>query len=503
MEDDTLHARIFDAISDPLVVIDDRGDVHAANAAALRLFDLAVDAPGSARARIARVDLDVRRLAELVRSRQKLQGVPLTDRAGRETGVVLDIDPAIGSDGRALLHFRAPCESLPRQLWTDEAVATVAHEFRSPLSGMRSALHVLGSGDAGTLTEPQRRFIDMLQRGVGRLARIVDGYLDLARLRAGVLSVERAEHDVRALIFGITGDLALCHPALASRIDVAVEPRVGNAFVDPDRLAQVVLNLVYNAARFTPDTRRVAVRVRPAGREALDDPLRLLPFDLVGEPRLVCIEVEDEGIGMSPDVLAHVFDRYHADPRDPSTPPGGAHLGLHISRSLVEAQDGWMHIESRLGEGTTASVYLPAEAAAARMLSRLHAADEAVRRLRAARRPAVVALLEDTGIRDDAAPTSWPGAWAVNPARVLEETTPTMVWVLGAGLAMMVTPEIDAFADGEPDRDPCREAAGVGACRVGEGMTFAGALRAAAANLEQSRQRRAVRAGSGVEVARE
>jgi signal transduction histidine kinase len=381
VEHETLHARIFDAIRDPLVVINDHGDVHAANAAALRLFDLSPGAGGSSSSRGPRLDLDVRVLAGLVRQRQKMHGVALTDRSGRDTGVVVDIDPSAGPPQHALLHFHAATDSIERELWTDDAVATVAHEFRSPLSGMRSALHVLASGEAGALTEHQRRFLGAVQRGVGRLSRIVDGYLDLARVRAGVLAVDRAEHDMRGLIFGITGDLALCHPALASRIDVAVESRVGNAFVDPDRVAQVVLNLVYNAARFTPDGGRLGLRVKPAGREALDDPLRVLPFEILGEPRFVCIELEDEGIGMSSDVLAHVFDRYHADAsadgRDaPGT--GGAHLGLHISRALVEAQDGWMGMESRLGEGTTARVYLPADAATAKLLARVRGAESAM-----------------------------------------------------------------------------------------------------------------------------
>ena len=499
MEHDNLHAHIFDVVRDPLVVINDRGDVHAANAAALRLFGLSPDGAALADAHGARLDLDVRTLVELVRRRQKLHGVALADRAGHETGIAVDIDPTVGPPGHALLHFRACTASIARELWTDDAVASVAHEFRSPLSGMRSALNVLSAGDAGPLTEHQRRFLDAVQRGVRRLSRIVDGYLDLSRVRAGVLAVDRAEHDVRGLVYGITGDLALCHPALASRIDVAIEPSVGNAFVDPDRVAQVVLNLVYNAARFTPDGGRLALRVRPAGREALDDPLRVLPYDLFGEPRFVCIEVEDEGIGMSAEVLAHVFDRYHTETRD-ATVTGGAHLGLHISRSLVEAQDGWMRMDSRLGEGTTATVFLPADAATARLLSRLRGAEHAVSRLRAARRPVMLAVMRDNAIREDAAPDTWPREWAVNPVR--DEAALTAVWVIRDGVGLMVTSRIDAFADTESDPESHEGRAEFGACRAEEGMTFSGALRAAVTNLMEAKERR-TDIGSGVEVPQE
>jgi signal transduction histidine kinase len=503
VELENLHAEIFEAIRDPLVVINGQGDVYAANAAAVRLFGLAPSCAGAPESRRARFDLDVRILAELVCRRQKMHGVALKDRAGRDTGVEVDVDPAAGPPGHALLHFHAATDSLARELWTDEAVATVAHEFRSPLAGMCSALHLLSSGDPGPLTDHQRRFIGAVERGVARLSRIVDGYLDLARVRAGVLAVDRAEHDARGLVFGITADLALCHPALASRIDVAVEPRVANAFVDPDRVAQVVLNLVYNAARFTPDGGRIAVRVKPAGREALDDPLRVLPFDMLGEPRLVCIEVEDEGIGMSSDVLARVFERHHSGEEDPSA-TGGAHLGLHISRALVEAQDGWIHMESRIGEGTAARVYLPADPATALLLARLRGAALAVDRLRAARRPAMVALLAAPGIRGVTVPGWWPGDWAINPVRVLDESAVTMVWVVREGMALMVTTRVDAFADAAPHvEEPGRTPVAIGAGLVGDGMTFSGALRAAANSLVESKERCRVHAGSGVEAARE
>jgi K+-sensing histidine kinase KdpD len=123
--------------------------------------------------------------------------------------------------------------------------------------------------------------------------------------------------------------------------------------------------------------------VRPAGREALDDAQRVLPFELLGEPQFVCIEIEYEGIGMSPDVLAHVFERYHTDGRDPAS-TGGAHLGLHISRSLVEAQDGSLRMEATWRGNHRKVTRATAATARFRRLRRRRR----VKHLRAARRPA-------------------------------------------------------------------------------------------------------------------
>jgi signal transduction histidine kinase len=504
MESDFLHGQIFDAVKDPLVVIDGRGNVYAANAAALRLFDLAIDAD-SCRARPVRFALDVRPLAELVSRSEKASGVPIADRTGRDTGIVVDVDPSVGPPGHALLHFRARTDALARELWTDDAVAAVAHEFRNPLSAMRSALGVLSRGDAGFLPENQRRFVDAVERGVSRLARIVDGYLDLGRVRAGVLTIDRGNHDVTALLAGIMEELRVCHPDLIARMDVTIAADARSAFVDSDRITQVLLNLIYNAARFTPDGKRLAVRARAAGREALADAMRVLPFDVLGDPRLVSIEVEDEGIGMSAEALEHVFERYHADARDAADAPEisiGAHLGLHIARALVDAQDGWMRMESRLGEGTTASVFVPADVVTARLFSRLRGAEEAVQRLRAARRPATVALIVNGAIRADSeSPVLWPSEWAVNSTRTLSAPGQPMVWVVRDGLALLVTPRAVPLPRTGPDDE--RSGISVGVCRVEEGMTFSGALRSAAASLKEQTNHRDIRAVPGLETVRD
>jgi len=111
----------------------------------------------------------------------------------------------------------------------------------------------------------------------------------------------------------------------------------------------------------------------------MEDDVRLAPWDVVGRPHLVRIDVEDRGLGMTPDVLAHLFDRYHGSADAESVTSfvaasgaGGTHLGLHISRAIAEAHDGWLRVESNLGEGTTASVFIPEDEETSRVLSRYH-----------------------------------------------------------------------------------------------------------------------------------
>lgn len=451
---------------DPLVVLDARGLVSAANAAALRILDIEMAAADARRPHGVRLGVDMQALRELALRHEKMEGVRVTDRAGRATGITVDVAPFQHEyETHTLLRFRVCAETLARELWTDDAVSTVAHEFRNPLASMRAALNLLAAGDAGVLAPAQLRFIETVQRGVERLSRIVDGYLDLGRARAGELSLERREEDAHNLLDGVVHDFSVCQPATGARITVDVPSEAPRVFVDRDRITQVLLNLVYNAARFTPDDGQVTLRARHAGREALADDLRVLPYEMLGEPAFTCIEVEDEGIGMSADVLAHVFERYRDD--DASQPGGGAHLGLHIARTLVDAHDGTLRIDSRLGQGTTARVFVPADQGTARMLSRLKRAEEAVQVAKAARRSVTVALVEDHVLKADA---ERPAGWS-------------RVWVIRDGLALLVT-------CGDL---PVVESGLAGACRVGANMTFSGAVRAAAARLAEQKNRGAVR----------
>ena len=243
---------------DPLVVLDARGLLLAANAAALRLLDIGDARPG------VRVGVDMKSLAELAARGQKMEGFRVTDRQGRDTGITVDAIPRVANG--TLLHFRVRAEGLARELWTDDAVSTVAHEFRNPLASMRSALNLLAAGDAGELTPPQLRFIDAVQRGVARLTGIVDGYLDLGRARAGVLALDRRETDAHELLDGVVHDFSLCQSATGARITVDVPDDSPRVFVDPDRITQVLLNLLYNAARFTPDDGQVTLRAGYAGK---------------------------------------------------------------------------------------------------------------------------------------------------------------------------------------------------------------------------------------------
>ncbi len=218
----------------------------------------------------------------------------------------------------------------------EEFFATLSHELRSPITSVREAAHLLADGVPGPLTPKQARMVDIIRRSTDRLLRLVNQILDVSRLRAGVLPLERVPLDLDWLVGRALDELR--PQADEARVSLARE-RVGSRFTvigDEDRLVQVVVNLLANAVRFTPVGGRVTVRVVDAGPECE-------------------IQVEDTGVGIPAAELPHVFESY----RQAHPGKGGTGLGLAIVRGLVQAHGGRVTAESQEGKGSRFTVLLP------------------------------------------------------------------------------------------------------------------------------------------------
>ncbi|MBI2383497.1 MAG: HAMP domain-containing histidine kinase [Gammaproteobacteria bacterium] len=219
------------------------------------------------------------------------------------------------------------------------ALAIVSHELRSPLSGIESWTHVLERQvDGGHPVV--RRALDGIRAGVGRQARLIDDLLEASRAIAGRLRV--APRPLRPIPILVEVLQSLRAAARAKRIALTAEYALGGARVaaDPDRLHQILWNLLSNAIRYTPAGGRVAVSVRC-------------------EDGRVAIAVRDNGRGIRAEFLPHVFDWFRcADATEPAAP--GLGLGLALVRRLCELQGGTVAAASA-GEnrGAVFTVRLP------------------------------------------------------------------------------------------------------------------------------------------------
>ena len=213
----------------------------------------------------------------------------------------------------------------------DDLVATVAHEFRTPLTSLRMAIHLCLEQMVGPLTEKQSDLLHAAREDCERLQSMVDDILDLSRIKEGQIEMHRRPISVASLVHGAIE----AHRAAAElknvRLGASNQTSDGEVMVDPERVTLVFSNLINNAICHTPSGGSIDVRA--------------LPTDGV-----VRFEVSDTGEGILPEHQRYLFERYF---RVPGSNSKGAGLGLSIAKEMVEAHGGQIGVKSERGKGST------------------------------------------------------------------------------------------------------------------------------------------------------
>lgn len=218
-----------------------------------------------------------------------------------------------------------------------DIVANVSHELRTPLTGLKGLVETLRDG---AVDDPEARdsFLEMMENDTDRLIRLVNDLLLLSRLDAEALALEREAVDLAELAEAAVDRLRPQAGAAGLSLVVETSSPAPTAWADPDRLEQVLLNLLDNAIKYS----------RPGGR-----------VTVAAGGRPPQLRVTDQGIGIPAADLARVGQRFYRADKARSRAQGGSGLGLAIARALVEAHGGQLQIESEEGQGTTVTVTLP------------------------------------------------------------------------------------------------------------------------------------------------
>ena len=223
----------------------------------------------------------------------------------------------------------------------DEFLATLSHELRNPLNVILGYAEVLLRSDEARSSEFVRRAAEILKRNALAQSRLVRDLLDLSRLHIGKLSLNREVVSLLTIINNavetVSGDAA------AKQIEITLDAAEEVIFVDADplRLEQVIWNLLNNAVKFTPDGGRIMIR-------------------LAGERGRVTLIVEDNGPGIEPEFLPHVFEMFRQADASSSRPHSGMGIGLALVRQLIGLHGGTVAVASVLGQGAKFSIELPA-----------------------------------------------------------------------------------------------------------------------------------------------
>lgn len=263
----------------------------------------------------------LRPIEELTGAARRMEKGELEQRVHvRNRDEIGELARAFNSMAQSLLR----AEQLRRNMVSD-----VAHELRTPLTNIRCHLETLQDG----LVEPTAQFINSLHDEAMLLGRLVDDLQDLALAEAGQLRMELQRVSVRAEVE--RASVALRHQIAEARLTISIDvPEVMEANADPERLGQVLRNLIANAVTHTPAGGSIRVH---ASREQDE----------------IQIRVADTGRGIAQEALPFVFQRFYRTDASRERATGGAGLGLAIVKQIVIAHGGRVWVESEVGKGTT------------------------------------------------------------------------------------------------------------------------------------------------------
>jgi signal transduction histidine kinase len=270
----------------------------------------------------------------------------LTMAAGAVAEGELDQQVPVGTEdelGRLSRAFNEMTARLraARQMQVD-FVANVSHELRTPLTAIKGLVETLRDGAVDD-TDVRDRFLETVEDETDRLIRLVNDLLILSRADSEALNLQREAVDLGALAADTVERLVPWALEQDITLHVDAGPGVPLARVDPDRIEQVLVNLIGNAIKFSPPGGLVTVGVAEAPGP------------------MVRVEIRDEGIGIPAEVLPHIGERFYRADQARSRAEGGSGLGLAIARALVEAHGGSLAVESQEGQGTVVSVSVPGQ----------------------------------------------------------------------------------------------------------------------------------------------
>ncbi len=221
-----------------------------------------------------------------------------------------------------------------------EFVSTVSHELRTPLAIIKEFVALVQDGIAGEINEKQGNFLATARKNIDRLARIINDLLDISKIEAGKIVLNRSFVDVRLLIEEVLESYQDHFKNKGIMVQASLDKNIPKVYADRDKLIQVFTNLIGNASKFTP-----------AGGLAV-----IVAINRGGEMEF---SVADTGVGISAENLKKVFGKFEQFSRVTGSGAKGTGLGLAISKGLIEMHGGKIWVESEFGRGTKFTFVLP------------------------------------------------------------------------------------------------------------------------------------------------
>jgi signal transduction histidine kinase len=345
-EEDALLNAVFDSLDEGVIVVDARQQVVRINTTGRRLLRVRPPVPFP-------LDFLTRERVFRESVAAALMGTVTESAETRLDGRVLALTARPLAAGGAVLALLDLTETRRLEAVRRDFVANVSHELKTPLTVVGGFAETLIDDELPT--ERRRQFAETIMSNTRRMQRIVDDLLDLSRIESGGWVPKPISIDARAAAL----DAALPSRAAAEgkgiTIDICVPDDARLVHADPTALRQVLTNLIENAVRHTTAGSVSIVSQRQLGDPAGSTVQGASPDSGPG----VWVSVRDTGVGIGPEHLPRIFERFYRVDRARSRDAGGTGLGLSIVRHLAEAHGGTVRAESQLGRGTSVAVFFP------------------------------------------------------------------------------------------------------------------------------------------------
>jgi PAS domain S-box-containing protein len=232
----------------------------------------------------------------------------------------------------------------------DKLLADVSHELRTPLTAIKGYIDILAESEVGPLTTTQANLLQIVQTNTNRLIALTNDLLDLSRIEAGQLELHRTPIQIQPILQNVVDLLQSQLTAKEQTLTLHLQEQLPSIPADARRLTQVFTNILSNAHYYTPAGGTITITTQ-------------------SDEHYLSIHIQDNGIGLSRDEQAHIFNDFYRGQSGSAEFSEGTGLGLAISRSIVEAHHGKIAVASTPGQGSTFSILLPTVAELRRNLS--------------------------------------------------------------------------------------------------------------------------------------
>lgn len=243
------------------------------------------------------------------------------------------------------IGFVCTLEDISREAEIDrmktEFISTVSHELRTPLTSIKGYVDLILEGDTGEINDTQKEFLQIVAQSSDRLAMLVNDLLDVERIESGRIVMKQEPVDIALTVYGALRTFSNEIEKKGLHLLVAIQEPMPMILGDRERIEQVLANLISNAIKYNRADGCIKVSARP-------------------EDAFIRVEVMDSGIGIGEEHQRRLFEKFFRADTSLGREVGGTGLGLSIVKSIVEKLGGRIEVKSKLGEGSTFTILLPA-----------------------------------------------------------------------------------------------------------------------------------------------